>query len=102
MLNHVGFFIQLNMEIFRTDGGGHQKNPPRLIQVISLVMERIPNTSRLWANIISVEDNKGSLIIKLEKEFIDNLDETFIYYLFMKAWDKVGEDVDNVNIIYND
>ncbi len=88
------------MEIFRTDGGGRTQNPPRLIEVISKVMKTIPNTSSLWDNIIKVEDHKGFLTITLNKKFINSMDETFLYYLFMKAWHEQSESFDNVNICY--
>jgi hypothetical protein len=88
------------MEIFRNDGGGHQKNPPRLLKVIGLVLQEIPDTNRVWKNIVSIEDFKGVLRITLDKEFVDNMDETFLYYLFIKAWAKIGESVDNVIILY--
>ncbi len=100
MPGEVLFFYIINMEIFRTDGGGRTENDPRLLQVIGNVMKHIPNTSNLWKNVVSVEDQKGDLIIVLREQFINTLDETFLYFHFMKAWDEVGEDHDNVEIYY--
>jgi len=88
------------MEIFRTDGGGRTDNDPRLLQIIGNVMNRIPNTSNVWKNVVSIEDNKGQLNIVLVEKFINTMDETFLYYLFMKEWDKIGENCDNVVIYY--
>lgn len=86
------------MEIFRIDGGGRTENPPRLIKVIGEVMNRIIPTSPIWKNIKSIKDEKGVLTIIFFKNLSDSLTETFIAYLFMREWDKMGETPDKVYI----
>lgn len=88
------------MEIFRIDGGGRTENPTRLIKIIAKVFKHIPETSGLWKNIKSISDHKGVLTITLFDDFIDSMDETFLLYQFMVAWDAENEDANNVLIKY--
>ena len=86
------------MEILRTDGGGRTINPPRLIKVVGNVMTTLHHTNPIWKNIKSIHDNKGAITISLYSELIDSMAETYLLYLFMKEWNAMKENPDNVFI----
>lgn len=88
------------MEIFRTDGGGRTENESRLIKVIGNVMNLINSNDFIWKQIISIEDKKGKLFITFKKPLIDSFAEVYILTLFMKEWEKTGENPWSVRIKY--
>jgi hypothetical protein len=87
------------MEIYRTDGGGRLENPPRLIAVIGMVMQRIPDTEYIWNNIDSIEDHKGFLTVTLAVDFLDiNAKRKFKMEL-TRAWVFFGESEYEVSLL---
>lgn len=93
------FFIPSNMEIYRTDGGGRLENPPRLIAVIGMVMQRIPDTEYIWNNIDSIEDKRGHLWISFNVKYSDDAAVFKFRTELEKAWDYFGEDSRRITIM---
>jgi hypothetical protein len=71
----------LNMEIFRTDGGGRTDNDERLTRVLIEVCKFEPD---LVKKITLINDHKGNLMVKL----IDDEMYLIAYYLFSYLWVK--------------
>jgi len=88
------------MKIFRTDGSGTVNKPERLLKVIGKIIDKVGLTNGLIDNIESIEDKKGLLTVSLKKPFANDLDETYLLYLFIVEWVKFGESSDDV-VIYS-
>ena len=86
------------MEILRTDGGGHLNNPPRLIAVIGMAMQKIPPTEYIWENIDLIEDHKGDLFVSFSFGYYDIDSKQKLINELSMCWQFYGEDKNSVYI----